>query len=92
MSDRTMPTGRYYGASAEHRAQIRAAFRVAARAQQQLTTASREVESTLERFRDRSTLPTPELVRTSIGQRWQYMWNQLKAAEKTLTDLFGLFY
>jgi hypothetical protein len=92
MPDREQPQGRYYGASAEHRAQIRAAFRVAAKAQQQLVTAARGVEESLEIFRDRSTLPTPESVRNRIGGRWQYMWNQLKAAEKTLTDLFGLFY
>jgi hypothetical protein len=86
------PTGRYYGANAEHRAQIRAAFRLAARSQQALTSASKRVEESLEIFRDRSTLPTPESVRNRIGGGWQYMWNQLKKAEADIKGLFDLFY
>ena len=92
MPPNSPPTGRYYGASAEHRAQIRAAFRLAAKAAQDLATAAGRVEESLQIFRDRSTLPTPESVRDRIGQRWQYMWNQLKVAEKVISDMFGLFY
>lgn len=46
----------------------------------------------MEIFRDRSTLPTPEQVRSTMGGVWQILWNQLKNVEKDLLDLFGLFY
>lgn len=92
MATREAPTGRYYGANAEHRSQIRAAFRAAAKGVQLLNTRATELERTLERLRDRATLPTPEQVRNQVAARWQPVWNQLKAAEKNITDLFDLFY
>ncbi len=85
------PRGVYHGVSAEHRAQIRSAMRAAARQVQSLGTRCTELERTVERIRDRSTLPNPDEVRQQIGDKWQRMWDALKIAERSLTDLFELF-
>lgn len=84
--------GRYYGANAAHRSQIRQAFRLVARQCQLLGTRVSELERRAEEFRDRATLPSPEQVRAGLGNRWQPVWDQMKATEKNIKDLFDLFY
>ena len=84
-------TGRYYGASAEHRRQIRAALRLAAKQAQVLRSKAADLERTIDTFRDRATLPNPSQLTDRVGTRWQTLWSVLKATEKTITDLFELF-
>lgn len=85
-------SNRYYGANAQHRSQIRAAFRAVSRQVQRMGTRVRELERTCDRLRDRATLPSPDQVRRQIGTKWQISWEALKQAEKSITDLFDLFY
>ena len=84
------PAG-YRGESARHRAAMRAAFRAAAKQVQVLGTRVRELESTMDRLRDRAMIPTPEQFDAQVPPKWQIVWNALKDAERTLLDLQAMY-
>ena len=85
------PTPGYQPESVVHGRLIRQAYRLAAKQVQVLGTKVRELEQVMDRLRDRTYVPTMTQVYNQVPPRWQVVWNALKDAERTITDLLSFY-
>lgn len=94
MSDqyREQSAGGAFRTGPEQRKLIRTAYRLVARQCQQAGTKIRQLEETLDRLRDRATIPTWRAAQDQIMPRYNVARASMQALEKSLSDLFATYY
>lgn len=77
---------------ADQRKQLRAAYRLGARLVQNLRSDTRELEATMERMRDRTTIPGRSAAANQITPRFNKVRDSFMALQKGLADLLATYY